>query len=74
MGARLLMQPRVEWLKPDHVDFEYIGRPLRASPSEGYPAAHLAEQSRILREALESPRARPADPSVEQTTQKDPGS
>ena len=30
----------------------YVGRPERASPAEGYPAAHAAEQSRIIREAL----------------------
>jgi 2-oxoglutarate dehydrogenase E1 component len=77
MGARLLMQPRIESLLPHGVRFEYVGRPLRASPSEGYPAAHLAEQSRILREALDAPEPppeQPADPSVETTTEKDPGS
>ena len=30
----------------------YVGRPWRASPSEGYPTAHLREQDRIVREAL----------------------
>ena len=30
----------------------YLGRPWRASPSEGYPTAHLIEQDRIAREAL----------------------
>jgi 2-oxoglutarate dehydrogenase E1 component len=30
----------------------YIGRPWRASPSEGYPTAHLIEQDRIARAAL----------------------
>jgi 2-oxoglutarate dehydrogenase complex dehydrogenase (E1) component-like enzyme len=30
----------------------YLGRPWRASPSEGYPTAHLREQDRIAREAL----------------------
>jgi 2-oxoglutarate dehydrogenase E1 component len=33
--------------------FGYIGRPERASPGEGYPAAHTAEQNRILRTALD---------------------
>ena len=32
--------------------YEYIGRPLRASPGEGYPAAHRAAQARIVRRAL----------------------
>jgi hypothetical protein len=31
-----------------------VGRPERASPAEGYPAAHTAEQTRIIREALQS--------------------
>jgi 2-oxoglutarate dehydrogenase E1 component len=31
----------------------YVGRPWRASPSEGYPTAHLREQDRIVREALD---------------------
>jgi 2-oxoglutarate dehydrogenase E1 component len=36
------------------MDIRYVGRPERASPAEGYPAAHLAEQGRIVREALGS--------------------
>jgi 2-oxoglutarate dehydrogenase E1 component len=34
------------------VHLRYVGRPWRASPSEGYPTAHLVEQDRIVREAL----------------------
>ena len=30
----------------------FVGRPWRASPSEGYPTAHMREQDRIAREAL----------------------
>ena len=30
----------------------YVGRPWRASPSEGYPALHHRDQDRIVREAL----------------------
>ena len=30
----------------------FVGRPWRASPSEGYPTAHLREQDRIVRAAL----------------------
>ena len=41
-------------LAPKGVDLVYAGRPERASPAEGYPAAHAAEQGRIIREALES--------------------
>jgi 2-oxoglutarate dehydrogenase E1 component len=31
---------------------QYVGRPWRASPSEGYPTLHQHEQDRIVREAL----------------------
>jgi len=31
---------------------QYVGRPWRASPSEGYPTLHQREQDRIVREAL----------------------
>ncbi|HET6778535.1 MAG TPA: multifunctional oxoglutarate decarboxylase/oxoglutarate dehydrogenase thiamine pyrophosphate-binding subunit/dihydrolipoyllysine-residue succinyltransferase subunit, partial [Gemmatimonadales bacterium] len=42
-----------ELLSEGHpMELHYVGRPERASPAEGYPAAHLAEQSRIIREAL----------------------
>jgi 2-oxoglutarate dehydrogenase complex dehydrogenase (E1) component-like enzyme len=34
------------------IRLRYIGRPWRASPSEGYPTAHLIEQDRIARDAL----------------------
>jgi 2-oxoglutarate dehydrogenase E1 component len=32
----------------------FVGRPWRASPSEGYPTAHLVEQDRIARAVLSS--------------------
>ena len=38
---------------PEHLEFGYIGRPERASPGEGYPAAHTVEQNRIIRTALD---------------------
>ena len=34
------------------VPVSYVGRPWRASPSEGYPTLHQREQDRIVREAL----------------------
>ena len=34
------------------VPLRYVGRPWRASPSEGYPTAHVIEQDRIARAAL----------------------
>jgi multifunctional 2-oxoglutarate metabolism enzyme len=53
MGARAHMSPRLMQIMPDQIHFGYIGRPERASPGEGYPAAHMAEQSRIVRTALD---------------------
>jgi multifunctional 2-oxoglutarate metabolism enzyme len=47
------MSPRMLQILPDHLDFGYIGRPERASPGEGYPAAHTIEQNRIIRHALD---------------------
>jgi 2-oxoglutarate dehydrogenase E1 component len=52
MGARAHMFPRLMQIMPDDMRFGYIGRPERASPGEGYPSAHIAEQSRIVRTAL----------------------
>jgi 2-oxoglutarate decarboxylase len=54
MGARATMEPRLAWILPDRVKYEYVGRQLRASPGEGYSAAHRAEQQRIVRAALGS--------------------
>jgi len=53
MGARAHMFPRLMQILPEHLAFGYIGRPERASPGEGYPAAHVTEQSRIIRTALD---------------------
>jgi 2-oxoglutarate decarboxylase len=53
MGARAHMVPRLRQILSDELHLGYIGRPERASPGEGYPAAHAAEQSRIVRTALD---------------------
>jgi 2-oxoglutarate dehydrogenase E1 component len=53
MGAWSVMWRRLPELVPDGVELRYIGRPQRASPSEGYPAAHRSEQERIVLTALE---------------------
>jgi 2-oxoglutarate dehydrogenase E1 component len=53
MGARAHMFPRLMQILPDELDFGYVGRPERASSGEGYPAAHTAEQNRILATALD---------------------
>jgi 2-oxoglutarate dehydrogenase E1 component len=39
----------------ENLRYEYVGREFRASPGEGYPAAHRAEQMRIVRAALGLP-------------------
>ncbi len=53
MGARAHVRRRiVRLLPPTLPDIGYIGRSYRASPSEGYPGAHIIEQERIVREAL----------------------
>jgi 2-oxoglutarate dehydrogenase E1 component len=53
MGARAHVRRRlVERLPKPLTDIDYVGRPYRASPSEGYPGAHAVEQERIVREAL----------------------
>jgi len=55
MGARAFVSRRVrEPLTRKGIAFDYIGRPDRASPSEGYPGAHAAEQERIVAQALTS--------------------
>ncbi|HXW76446.1 MAG TPA: multifunctional oxoglutarate decarboxylase/oxoglutarate dehydrogenase thiamine pyrophosphate-binding subunit/dihydrolipoyllysine-residue succinyltransferase subunit, partial [Candidatus Eremiobacteraceae bacterium] len=53
MGARAFVSRRIrEPLTAKGLVFDYIGRPDRASPSEGYPGAHAAEQERIVKSAL----------------------
>jgi len=53
MGARAHVRRRlVERLPHGIPDMGYVGRPYRASPSEGYGGAHAVEQERIVREAL----------------------
>ena len=53
MGARAHMSPRLLHILPPPLEFGYVGRPERASPGEGYPAAHTVEQNRIIRTALD---------------------
>ncbi|HJQ65743.1 MAG TPA: hypothetical protein VJ816_05170, partial [Gemmatimonadales bacterium] len=55
-GARKFVLPKLRDLTPAAIAIKDVSRPERASPAEGYPAAHQAEQARIAREAL-SPTA-----------------
>jgi 2-oxoglutarate dehydrogenase E1 component len=53
MGARAHVRRRIIDHLPNGItEVGYIGRPWRASPSEGYGGAHAVEQERIVREAL----------------------
>ncbi len=52
MGARAYVRRRLLERVTDRYDIEYVGRPYRASPSEGYAGAHAVEQDRLLRAAL----------------------
>jgi 2-oxoglutarate dehydrogenase E1 component len=52
MGAWRTSRHRLEEAKPEQIPLLFVGRPWRASPSEGYPTAHLREQDRIVRAAL----------------------
>ncbi len=52
MGAWRAIRHRLEEALPEGARLRFVGRPWRASPSEGYPTAHLVEQDRIARELL----------------------
>ncbi len=52
MGAWRSTRHRLEQILPEGVPLRYVGRPWRASTSEGYPTAHAREQERIVSEAL----------------------
>jgi 2-oxoglutarate dehydrogenase E1 component len=52
MGAWRAIRHRLEEAIAGRVPLRFVGRPWRASPSEGYPTAHLQEQERIVNEVL----------------------
>jgi 2-oxoglutarate decarboxylase len=52
MGAWSVMRRRLPKIMENHLDLDYIGRPERASPGEGYSVAHIREQERIVLTAL----------------------
>lgn len=67
MGARAHMSPRLMQCMPEQLKFGFVGRPERASPGEGYPAAHVGEQDRIVKTALD------VDAPISQFPRKTPG-
>src|SRR6184192_2057636 len=54
MGAYWHIKRRLEPKLPKHLTLHYVGRPERASPSEGYAIAHQAQEAKIVQAALAS--------------------
>ena len=52
MGAWLHLARPIGLRRPYEIRWDYIGRPRRASPSEGYAGTHHIEQERIISTAL----------------------
>ncbi len=52
MGARKFVMPKIRDVLPQGVTLLNVSRPERSSPAEGYPAAHKAEQERIVAAAF----------------------
>ena len=52
MGARKWVIPALNGVARG-LPVRYISRPERSSSAEGYPAAHIAEQQRLVSEALD---------------------
>jgi len=56
MGAWTFVSPRLRASTGNQLIVRYMGRPERASPAEGYHAAHLTEQTRIVNDVLTIPQ------------------
>jgi len=56
MGAWGSLERALGLSRPAHVQWDYIGRPRRASPSEGYAGSHQLEEERIVNEAFATSR------------------
>ncbi len=52
MGAWTFVLERLTQLLPRGMQLRYAGRPERASPAEGDPAAHSTAQKALVAEAL----------------------
>ncbi len=52
MGAWGSLERAIGLTRPMNVQWEYIGRARRASPSEGYAGSHQLEEERIVNEAF----------------------
>jgi multifunctional 2-oxoglutarate metabolism enzyme len=56
MGAWGSLERALGLARPSHIQWDYIGRSRRASPSEGYAGSHQLEQERIVTEAFATSR------------------
>ncbi len=56
MGAWRAIRHRLEEAVAGR-PLRYVGRPWRASPSEGYPTSHARVQEQIVRDVLQAPEA-----------------
>jgi 2-oxoglutarate decarboxylase len=54
MGAYWHVKRRLEPKLPKHLTLTYVGRPERASPSEGYAIAAEKQEEKIVQAALAS--------------------
>jgi 2-oxoglutarate dehydrogenase E1 component len=64
MGALKFVLPELARALPRGARLEAVARPERASPAEGYGAAHLATQRRLVRQALWGDRSRHGRPEA----------
>src|SRR5438105_5207926 len=56
MGAWNYLQRQIGVSRPYDIRWDYIGRPRRASSSEGFTGSHHLEQERVVKEALGTSR------------------
>jgi 2-oxoglutarate dehydrogenase E1 component len=73
MGAWGSLERALGLARPSHIQWDYIGRSRRASPSEGYAGSHQLEQERIVTDAFATSRragngSLAAAPAATQTT------
>jgi 2-oxoglutarate dehydrogenase complex dehydrogenase (E1) component-like enzyme len=52
MGARKFVLPKIRSIVAARIPLGDVSRPERSRPAEGYPAAHAAEQARIVRDSF----------------------
>ncbi len=72
MGAWSFIEPRIRDLAGWTGSTTYVGRREAASPAEGSMTQHLAEQQRILADALDTPPALMADLETKSATDREP--